>query len=183
MDQKKSILLFAFALTCMEDQRRCSIHVHMHLTPGKNNGQAESLQREMPALSMAWKSYRHKHLCWRLEAARDIWDEISKKKILVIIQCEKERAFWCHLNCALGKKRGQSVPSLQVEYKHGNVVEHNTQASVQEEIWHKVVESNYILPSKLKSVRNVSKETLGTVSSHRYTKQSWMTCTSTLGSL
>jgi hypothetical protein len=41
----------------MEDQRRCSIHVHMHLTPEKNNGQAESLQREMPALSMAWKSY------------------------------------------------------------------------------------------------------------------------------
>ena len=69
----------------------------------------------------------------------------QRKNILVIIQREKDRAFWRHLNYKLGKKRECSVRSVQVEESLDHTEEHNTQESVQEEICDEVHRKQFYL--------------------------------------
>jgi len=52
------------------------------------------------------KRYRRKHLHRRLKAAREREDEEAEKKILQIIQREKDKQFWRRLKYALGKVSG-----------------------------------------------------------------------------
>ena len=73
-----------------------------------------------------------------LRGARAKEDDVARRKILAIIQWEKDRAFWCRLNYKLGKKRGRSIQSVQVEESLDHTVEHNTQETVQEAIWDEV---------------------------------------------
>ena len=72
-----------------------------------------------------------------LERSKAREDEVEKK-ILAIIQRKKDGTFWCRLNYKLGKKRGNSIPSVQVEESLGQTVEYNTQESVHEVIWEEV---------------------------------------------
>ena len=65
--------------------------------------------------------------------------------MLAIIQREKDRAFWCWFNYKLGKKRGHSVRSVQVEESLDHTVEHNTQETVQEAIWDEVHRKHFYL--------------------------------------
>jgi hypothetical protein len=75
--------------------------------------------------------------------ARANQDEESERRILEIIQREKDRAYWRRLNYALGKKRGSSVSAVQLTDDEGNVTEFNTQAEVQNAIWSEVHQSRY----------------------------------------
>ncbi len=62
-----------------------------------------------------------------------------RTKYLAIIKREKNKAFWCRLNYALGKQvRGQSVWAVQVEDGAGGVLDLDTEEAVQKAIFNEV---------------------------------------------
>ena len=83
-------------------------------------------------------SYRRKHLASCLEKAQDTEDEAAEKKILAIIQREKDRSYWKRLNRAIRKKRGGSVGTVEVEDKDGDITLYDDQPAVENEIWDEV---------------------------------------------
>jgi hypothetical protein len=66
-------------------------------------------------------------------------DKVSEHQILVIIQREKDGAFWHQLNFAFGKHIcGRSVRVVQVEDGFGGVLDFDTKEGMQEAIFNKV---------------------------------------------
>jgi hypothetical protein len=89
--------------------------------------------------------YRRSHLNTKLNEAKDRQDAIAERRILQIIQTERDKAFWRRLNWALGQRRGGSVQTVQVEEPDGSVIEATTQEEVQELIWEKIHRERYHL--------------------------------------
>lgn len=83
--------------------------------------------------------YRKQHLNRRLTAATEKEDSDAERRILQIMQREKERAFWSRL----GKKRGSSVGAVQVKDADGDTTEYRTQKAVQDLIWKEVYQKRY----------------------------------------
>jgi hypothetical protein len=82
------------------------------------------------------KQYPRKHLNDCLARARDKEDSNKEREILGIIQCKKDRSFWCQLNYVMGKPRSGSVWQVLVEdEEHGTLTEHVTQEWVQKAIF------------------------------------------------
>ncbi len=66
----------------------------------------------------------------------------------MIIQQERQRAFWCRLNYVTGKKRTRSATSIQVPEPSGLATELNTQELVEDAIFSKVHGSRYTLANE-----------------------------------
>jgi hypothetical protein len=80
-------------------------------------------------------SYQRKHLQQRLLAAKEKNNKEGEKQTLAIIQREKDRSFWRHINYVLGKQSSGSCFKVQVPQKDGGVVEHTSQDDLQNAIW------------------------------------------------
>ncbi len=81
-----------------------------------------------------------------LEVVQDQEDDVAERKILAIIKCKKDRAFWRRLNYALGKHvHGRSVRAVQVEDGAGGVLDFDTEEAVQDAIFNKVHRKRYNL--------------------------------------
>lgn len=93
---------------------------------------------------MHGQRYRRRHLNRRLAAAREKEDVVAERRILQIIARERDRSFWRRLNYSLGKHKGASVSSVQVQ-RDGKTVELKTQQEVQQAIWSEVHQSRYHL--------------------------------------
>jgi hypothetical protein len=92
------------------------------------------------------KHHRQQHLNHCLEAAQEREDKAAECQILVLIKQEKDKAFWCKLNFALGKQIcGRSIREVQVEDGFGGVHDVNTEEGVQEVIYSKVHRKQYNL--------------------------------------
>ncbi len=62
----------------------------------------------------------------------------SQKKILAIIQREKDRSFWWRLNYALGKKKGGGYFKVQMKREGGLVEEFTEQDQLHEALWNNI---------------------------------------------
>ncbi len=91
------------------------------------------------------KAYRRKHLSQRLDAAKKKEDEEAAKKIMAIIQREKDRSFWRLLNYALGKPRGGACFKVQVNQGDGTVQKYAEKEQLQEAIWNNIHRKRFYL--------------------------------------
>ena len=71
------------------------------------------------------------------------WDLACQ--ILKLIRREQDKAFWGRLRQALGRKRGRSVSSVQVERETGEIAEYSGQARVQEAIFSEIHRKRFFL--------------------------------------
>lgn len=103
--------------------RRCKVSHPFSLTIEEISQRLQECKRQCKHFQVHGRKYRTQHLNRRLKAAREKQDEEAERRILQIIQQEKERNFWRHLNWPLGKRRGASVSTVQVQDEDGNVIE------------------------------------------------------------
>lgn len=70
-----------------------------------------------------------------------------RKKILVIIQCDKDRSFWRRINYVMGKARGGSVWRVLVESEdqEGTLREYTMVEDVQEAIFSNIHHKRFFL--------------------------------------
>jgi hypothetical protein len=91
------------------------------------------------------KYYRRKHLYNRLDAAKEREDEEAARKILDIIQRERERGFWRTMNYALGKPQGGACFKVQVEKEDGTIDEFTDKDDLHQAIWDNIHRKRFIL--------------------------------------
>jgi hypothetical protein len=92
------------------------------------------------------KEYWRKHLNNCLEHTREKEDSDKKRKILAIIQREKDRSLWCHLNYVMSKPQNGSVRCVLLEdEEQGTLIEHTTQELVQEAIFDNIHQKGFLL--------------------------------------
>ena len=119
--------------------RRCGIHNPMRLSLKEIRLRLRVSREKCKYFRKHGQRYRRQHLNKCLDKAREAADDEAEKKILAIIQREKDRSFWRRVNYALGKhKKGRGVQVVHTELPEGGAVEHNTQQSVQEAIWNEI---------------------------------------------
>jgi hypothetical protein len=125
--------------------RRIKIENAFCLTVDEIGQRLDECKSQLKHFEIHGQSYRTQHLRKRLDVARANQDSEAERRILEIIQREKDRAYWRRLNFALGKKRGTSVSAVQLQDEDGNIREYNTQQEVQDAIWKEVHQSRYHL--------------------------------------
>ncbi|KAL7545328.1 hypothetical protein ACHAWF_008680, partial [Thalassiosira exigua] len=92
------------------------------------------------------KRYQRRHLQHCLERAQDQEDNEGEKKILRIIQREKDRAFWRRLNFILkGRTRGRGVDWVQTVESDGSTREVRDKEGVKSAIWGGVHKKRFYL--------------------------------------
>ena len=125
--------------------RRCKISHPFSLTIDEIRQRLKECKRQCKHFQIHGQKYRTQHLHRRLDAAREKEDEEAEHRILQIIRREKERNFWRRLNWSLGKRRGASVSSVQVQDEDGDVRELSKKEEVEESIWSHVHHDRYHL--------------------------------------
>ena len=90
-------------------------------------------------------SYRRKHLQRRLSAARAKNNREAEKRILEIIQRERERAMWKRLGNAMAQRKGRSVRVVQRVGEDGLTQEASTQSAVENMIWDEIHSKRFFL--------------------------------------
>lgn len=88
---------------------------------------------------------RRRFLLDRCKCAQEKHDKSTVEKLLALIKREKDRAFWSRLQTALGKKRGRSVSTVQVEDSQGAITDYNTQEGIQEAIFSEIHQKRFFL--------------------------------------
>jgi hypothetical protein len=93
------------------------------------------------------KQYRRKHLHDCLRNAQESMDEQWEKKILAIINREKDRSFWRRINYVMGKARGGAVHWVLVGNgdQEGTLTKNITQELVQEVIFANIHRKQFFL--------------------------------------
>ena len=95
-----------------------------------------------------WKHghrYRRRHLKDRLGKARVAGNEEAEKRIIEIIDREKQRSYWRRLNFSMQKQRGRSARVVSGEQEGGEVVEHTGQSAVEQAIWNGIHHKRFYL--------------------------------------
>jgi hypothetical protein len=100
----------------------------------------------MQLLPEAWEMASLTTLNQFLEEVKGRADDEAERRILAIIQQEKDCSLWQRLNFALGKHiRGQSIHEVQVEDGNGGILEFDTKEGVQNVIFNEVHRKQYNL--------------------------------------
>jgi hypothetical protein len=74
------------------------------------------------------KRHRQQRLNHCLKAAQEREDKAAERQILTFLKQEKDKAFWCRLNFALGKHIcGRSIWAVQVEDGDDGVLDFDTE--------------------------------------------------------
>jgi hypothetical protein len=107
------------------------------------------------------KYYQRKHLYRQLETAKKKEDEEAECQILAIIQWEKDRSFWRHLNYALGKPRGGACFKVQVEQAEGTVEEISGKEDLHEAIWDNIHRKRFYLAEEAPMCSGSLRGTIG----------------------
>ena len=94
------------------------------------------------------QKYRNRHLKVRLEISQDKGDEQTEKRILAILQGEKERAHWRRLNYGMRKSYGRSARVVLEKTEDGKIVEYEGQKKVKEDIWSKIHDERFYAAEK-----------------------------------
>lgn len=104
---------------------------------------------------------RRQHLHSRCNWVHEDNDLPALGKVLAIIHREQDKAFWTRLRFALGKKRGRSVSSVQVESLHGGVEEFTTGEGVQSANFRKEHQKRFFLVESAPICQGQLKDSLG----------------------
>ncbi|KAL7544600.1 hypothetical protein ACHAWF_007971 [Thalassiosira exigua] len=124
--------------------RRCKIRGGLALSVEELRRRLKFCKEKCDYFRRHGKRYRQCHLQRCLKRSQERADEEGEKKILQIIQREKDKAFWRRLNFILGKhKRSRGVDSVQVERRDGSVREYTERA-----IWSEVQKKRFYLAEK-----------------------------------
>jgi hypothetical protein len=124
--------------------RRCQINVLSQLSINNIKLHLTICKERCNYFQKHGQRHRQQHLTNCLEAAQDREDDAAERKILAIIKCKKDRAFWRWLNYTLGKHvHGRSVRAVQVEDGAGGVLDFDTEEAVQDEIFNEVHQKRY----------------------------------------
>ncbi len=99
-----------------------------------------SLPQSLQGKCNYFRKHRHKHqeehLQKCLQSAQELDDKKREREILAIIVQEKSKCQWRSLNHAMRKRQGGAPRRVLVEdsQQEGNMIEYNTQESVQKAI-------------------------------------------------
>ena len=80
--------------------------------------------------------------------SRDKGDEQAEKRVLDILQGEKDRAHWRRLNYGIRKSYGRSAPVVSEKTDDGNTVDYEGQKRVEEAIWYKIHDKRFYAAEK-----------------------------------
>jgi hypothetical protein len=125
------------------------------------------------------KYYPRKHLYRQLETTKEKEDEEAERQILAIIQQEKDRSFWWHLNYALGKPRGGACFKVQVEQAEGTVEEISGKEHLHEAIWDNIHRKRFYLAEEASMCSGSLRGTFGYNSVTPTAKAFWRGLTNT----
>ena len=125
--------------------RRVRIHTLMQLSIQEIRKSLEVFRDKCKYYKKFGRKYRKQHLNNCLNRAKKDYHEESEKKILAIIQREKDRSFWGRLKYSMGKSRGGSVRSVKIEQDRGAIEESTTQQTVHEDVWDEIHRKRFYL--------------------------------------
>ena len=78
-----------------------------------------------------------------MKIAQDKGDEQAEKRILAILQGEKDKARWRRLNYWMRKSYGRSARVVSEKNDDGNIVEYEVQKKIEESIWSKIHDEQF----------------------------------------
>ena len=107
------------------------------------------------------QAYRRRHLKDCLSKAREAGQEATEKRILEIIDREKQRSYWRRLNFAMSKPRGRSVRIVSDETEDGDVIEHIGQTAVEQAIWNGIHHKRFHLAEQAPICQGTMREQFG----------------------
>lgn len=119
--------------------RRSGIHRIMSLSETEIRARLKVCRSKCDYFRRTGKRYRRKHLHERLRKAREKEDEKLERRILDIIQNEKERDKFRRLRCTASKQPGRSVTRVQIgDPDTEETQELHTKEEVEEAIFNEV---------------------------------------------
>ena len=83
-----------------------------------------------------------------LKISQDKGDEQAEKRILAILQGEKDRAHWRRLKYGMHKFYGRSARVVSEKTDDGNIIEYEGQKDVEEAIWSKIHDEQFYAAEK-----------------------------------
>ena len=89
------------------------------------------------------QKYRTRHIKVRLKIAQDKSDEQAEKRILAILQGEKDRAHWRRMNYGMRKSYGRRAQVVSDKTDDGNIVEYEGQKTAEEAIWSNIHDDQF----------------------------------------
>ena len=141
--------------------RRCKIYRPMHSSVEDLRARIKAAKDKCKYFRRHGQKYRRNHLDRCLLRAQNRKDEEAEKKILAIIQREKQRSFWRAQNMAMGKKKGSSVRTVQTSDEEGQVTEHRTQESITEAIFENIHRQRFYLAERAPICKGQMREDFG----------------------
>ena len=124
--------------------RRCKVAGSFRLTAQEIYHKLEESKEKCHYFLKHGKRYRRKHLHRRLRVARDKEDTEAERRILEIIQREKDKQFWRRLRYALGKVRGGSVSEVHIQHE-GQTIAIKNRDKLHQAIWEEVHKKRFHL--------------------------------------
>ena len=107
--------------------------------------------------------YRRRHLHTRLHKAKRAGNEELEKRILEIIEHEKQHSYWRRLNFAMSKPKGRSarVVSEETDAADGEVREFKGQSAVEQAIWDGIHNKHFYLAEQAPICKGPMREAFG----------------------
>ena len=78
-----------------------------------------------------------------MKISQDKGDEQAEKRILAILQGEKDRTHWRRLNYGMRKSYGRSAQVVSEKADDGNIADYESQKKVEEAIWSKIHDERF----------------------------------------
>ena len=125
--------------------RRCGIPQPLHMPLKLVKERLKLAKGKCKYFRKHGHRYRRQHLKNRLTLAQQRQDEEAEKRILTIIQREKDRAYWRRLKYSMSKPQGRSIRIVQAELEFGEVIDFEGQEVVQNEIWSRIHDQRFYL--------------------------------------
>ena len=117
----------------------------LHISEEELQARLRICLRKTESLKKSGWLERRRFLQSKCQEAQDREKFHLATQLLALIRREQEKAFWGGLRFALGKKKGRSVTSVQVETNTGEIVEYTGQEEVQEAIFTEVHKKRFFL--------------------------------------
>ena len=118
--------------------RRCGICNPLSIPLSEERARLKVCKEKYNYFRKHGQKYRNRHLKVRLKTSQDKGDEQAEKRILAIIQGEKERAHWRRLNYGMRKSYSRSARVVTERTDDGNIVKYEGKKNVEEAIWSKI---------------------------------------------
>ena len=120
------------------EARRCGIRNPLSIQLSEVRARLKVCKEKCNYFRKHGEKYRNRHLKVRLKIAQDKGDEQAEKRILAILQGEKDRAHWRRLKYGMRKSCGSSARVVSDKTDDENIVEYEGQKTVEEVIWSKI---------------------------------------------